>query len=161
MADKSLARMFDEVRWQTLRILDGVTETEARWAPPGLSNTILWHAGHAYVVVEWCTMQSLGRQTVCPKDWYDLFSGLKQTPDEVPSGSWPDLTAVVQSLKEQRDRLGRVYANLEETRLAAQSSHRPDRTVRYMILHGLYDEAAHGGEMWLLRKIQRAARKSS
>ena len=161
MPDKSLTRMFAEVRWQTLRILDGVTETEARWAPVGLQNTILWHAGHAYTVVEWTTMESLGRQPVYPDDWFAIFSGNELTPDDVAPARWPTLETVVAALVEQRDRLGDVFAALAESDLSLPAAQRPQRTVRYMILHGIYDEAAHGGEMWLLRKLQQSAPSSS
>src|SRR5271157_1534891 len=52
MPDKCLLLLLDEVRAKTLRILKSVPAEHARWAPPGLHNTILWHAGHAYVLVE-------------------------------------------------------------------------------------------------------------
>ena len=141
MADASLTRMFEEVRWQTLRILDGVTQGEARWAPAGLQNTILWHAGHAYVVVEWCTLQSLGRESQYPDKWFEIFSGMELKTDQVPPDGWPQLANVVDELKKQRGRLRELYAGLSESDLSAEAAHKPQRTVRYMILHGLYDAA--------------------
>ena len=53
VADTSLLLLLDEVRGKTLRVLKAVPSESTRWAPPGLQNTILWHAGHALVVVEW------------------------------------------------------------------------------------------------------------
>jgi hypothetical protein len=41
MPDKSLILILDEVRGKTLRLLDSVDEKHARWAPPGLQNSIL------------------------------------------------------------------------------------------------------------------------
>ena len=161
MSDASLMRMFEEVRWQTLRILDGVDDREVRWAPQGLQNTILWHAGHAYVVVESCTMRSLEQNPVYPEGWYSMFSGEELRPAEVPPESWPDFANVITELRKQRDRFRELYESLTEMQLGAPATHRPNRTVRYMILHGLYDEAAHGGEMWLLRKMQRAIKPLS
>jgi len=153
MSDKSLVRMFEEVRWQTLRILDGVDEQAARWAPHGLQNTILWHAGHAFIVAESCTMQSLGRTPAYSDSWFSIFSGRELTPQDVPAEGWPVLDSVVTELRNQRDRLVELYRSLTESQLVAQAVHKPQRTVRYMILHGIYDEAAHGGETWLLRKL--------
>ena len=53
MTDNFLVMLLDEVRGKTMRVLRGVTEAQARWAPPGLHNSILWHAGHAYVSHDW------------------------------------------------------------------------------------------------------------
>jgi hypothetical protein len=61
MPDKCLLLLLDEVRAKTLRILNSVPAESARWAPPGFQNTTLWHAGHAYVLVEGLTMKSLER----------------------------------------------------------------------------------------------------
>jgi len=55
MPDKCLRLLLDEVRAKTLRILNSVPAEHARWAPGGLQNTILWHAGHAFVLVEGLT----------------------------------------------------------------------------------------------------------
>ena len=74
MPDKCLLLLLDEVRAKTLRILKSVPPEHARWAPPGLQNTILWHAGHAYVLVEWVTMKSLGRTPQIPDGWFEMFS---------------------------------------------------------------------------------------
>lgn len=156
MSDASIIRLLDEVRWQTLRILDGVADDEARWTPPGLQNSILWHAGHSYVVLEWCTLGSLGREPHYPGGWYEIFSGKDLLPAEVPLDRWPKIAEVVVELKLQRDRLRELFGLLSEAELETPAVNRPKQTVRYMILHGLYDEAAHGGEMWLLRKLQRA-----
>ena len=62
MGDTTLVLMFDEVRGSLLQILDVVDEQMARWKPAGLQNTILWHAGHCFVVVEHLTMEPLGRK---------------------------------------------------------------------------------------------------
>jgi hypothetical protein len=52
MSDKALLHLANDVRGKTLKLLDGVSDAQARYAPPGLNNTILWHAGHAVVVNE-------------------------------------------------------------------------------------------------------------
>ena len=101
-------------------------------------------------------MASLDRIAVYPDDWFDVFSGQKVTPKDIPPDTWPALETVISALQAQRDRLREVYANLTDEELSAGAAHKPERSVRYMLIHGLYDEAAHGGEMWLLRKMQRS-----
>jgi len=87
MPDKCLLLLLDEVRAKTLRILKSVPADQARWAPPGLhNNTILWHAGHAYVLVEWVTMKSLRRTPQIPDGWYEMFSW-ESRPNLVPAGA--------------------------------------------------------------------------
>jgi hypothetical protein len=46
MPDQSLLLLLDEVRDKTLQVLHAVDPRHARW-------TILWHAGHAYILAEW------------------------------------------------------------------------------------------------------------
>ncbi len=50
--DNSLLLLASEVRSKTLWLLEGLTDETARFTAPGLVNSILWHAGHVFVVVE-------------------------------------------------------------------------------------------------------------
>jgi catechol 2,3-dioxygenase-like lactoylglutathione lyase family enzyme len=77
---------FDEIRPKTLRMLDGVSEEQARWAPAGLQNTILWHAGHAYVVLESLAMDALGLAKIIPAGWFETFSW-ESEPAKVPAAN--------------------------------------------------------------------------
>ena len=52
MPDETLMLLAREVRNKTLKLLDGLTDAQARFAAAGLNNSILWNAGHALVVVE-------------------------------------------------------------------------------------------------------------
>jgi hypothetical protein len=61
MSDQSLLLLLDEVRGKTVRLLQGVSEKEARWSPPGLHNHVLWHAGQSYVLVESLAMEAHAR----------------------------------------------------------------------------------------------------
>lgn len=153
MPDPSLLVLLDEVRGKTLQLLQGVSEPTARWAPPGLHNSILWHAGHCYVVVEWLSMQALGRPPVAPDGWFALFSW-ESRPAETPPDRWPPLAEVADRLNEQHRRLRSCYGELTEEQLARAAPGRRDRTVRATLLHALHDEACHSGEIWLLRKLQ-------
>jgi hypothetical protein len=151
MPDESLLLLATEVRGKTLRILDGLTDDMARFAPAGLSNTILWHAGHSLVVVEHLSvMPATGRPAAYPAAWFDVFSW-KSAPRLVTN--WPSLSDVITALREQLPRLSAAIAALSAAQLDRIVDPARNRTLRYSILHGLHDEAGHQGEMWLLRKI--------
>ena len=87
MADESLILLAREVRGKTLRLLDGVSDEDARYTPAGLNNTILWHAGHALVVVEHLSVvPATGRAPEYPQGWFESFSWKSATaPFSFPS----------------------------------------------------------------------------
>jgi|SRR5579864_1618468 len=154
MADASLLTMLDEIRGKTLQVLQGVSDAQARWAPRGLQNTILWHAGHSYIVVEWLSLTLMGRAPLAPEGWFSMFSW-ESRPAEVAADRWPALSVVVTELEEQHRRLRDVIGMLSDEQIARQSSSNSNRTVRSSIIHGLHDEACHTGEMLLLKKLLR------
>jgi hypothetical protein len=150
--DKSLLMLLDDVRGKTLLVLEGLDDAHARWAPPGLQNSSLWHAGHAYVVVEFLTTRALGREPKMPDGWLKMFSW-ESNPAHVAPESWPPLERIVEALREQRSRLAELIAGLTPEQLDAPELAGHERTARYAILHGLHDEARHSGEISLLRKL--------
>lgn len=152
MPDPTLLLLLDEVRGKTLRALEGVGEERARWAPPGLQNSILWHAGHSYIVVEWLTMGALDRPARAPDGWFETFSW-ESRPAEVPEDRWPSLAEVIARLHRQQTRLGSLISELTDEQLDAPSARNAERTVLRSIVHGLHDEACHCGEILLLRKL--------
>jgi DinB superfamily len=152
MADKTLIALLDEVRGKTLRMLDGVSAEHAAWAPPGLQNSIRWHAGHSYVVVEWLTTKTQGREPQIPAGWFDVFSW-ESKPAEVPPDRWPSLADVVSQLGSQHKRLRETLAKMTDYELNRPAQGKPEVTVRERIVHGLHDEACHCGEIMLLRKM--------
>ncbi len=154
MADKTLLLLLDDVRGKTLSELQGLDDPHARWAPPGLRNSCLWHAGHAYVVTEFLTQRSLGRAPQMPESWMKMFSW-ESNPAHVPADHWPSLEDVVAQLKQQYERLRGTIAALTDAELDAPEAGNPARTVRFAIMHGLHDEARHSGEIKLLRKMMR------
>lgn len=156
MPDPTLLMLLDEVRGKTLRALEGVSDLEARWAPPGLQNTILWHAGHSYVVTESLTMEAVDRKPQLPTGWFEMFSW-ESHPRKIPPDRWPPLAQIVAELQRQHGRLRSVIAELTEGQLSTPSLAQPEHPLRYRILHALHDEACHAGEIWLLRKMQLAA----
>jgi hypothetical protein len=160
MPDKCLVLLLDEVRAKTLRILKSVRVERTRWAPPGLQNTILWHAGHAYVLVEWVTMTSVRRTPQIPEGWFEMFSW-ESRPAQVPADRFPELSEVIHHLELQHKRLRKLIGELSEEQLSSQPASNPKRSIRSAILHGLHDEACHCGEIHLLNKMQGAAKRDS
>jgi hypothetical protein len=152
MANETLQLLAREVRGKTFRILDGVSEAEARFVPPGLNNSILWHAGHAYMVVEGLSISAAtGRAPQYPDGWFDLFSAKSKPTRDT---KFPPLAQVIEALRNQLERLIFAIQPLTPQQLGVMIDPARNRTVRYNILHGLHDEANHQGEMWLLRKLQ-------
>ena len=123
------------------------------FAPPGLHNHILWHAGHSLIVVEHLGVSpAAGKPPVYPQDWFDKFSWTSQ-PATVTQ--WPTLAEVQSKLIDQAERLTAAIQKLTEQQLS-QTVGDPakSRNLRWSIIHGLHDEAGHQGEMWLLKKLQ-------
>ena len=153
MPDESLLTFADEVRGKTLRLLDGVPPELARFTGPGLSNSTLWHAGHALVLVEHlCILPATGVLPQYPPGWSQLFDWSSR-PASMPTRAWPDLSDVVTHLRDQLPRLRAAIAALSPQQLDAPTGPGRSRTLRYSIVHGLHDEANHQGEIYLLRKL--------
>ena len=154
MPNETLKLLAREVRGKTFKILDGVSEEAARFAPPGLNNSIIWHAGHALTVVESLSVSAAtGRPPQYADGWFDLFSAKSKPTRET---KFPPLAQVVEALRNQLERLVSAIDPLTPQQLAVVIDPARNRTVRYNILHGLHDEANHQGEMWLLKKLQNA-----
>src|SRR5947209_7793155 len=103
MADETLLLLAGDVRGKTLRLLEGVSDEQARFAAPGLNNTILWQAGHALVVVEHLGLAATtGKQPGYPAGWFDKFSW-KSSPATVTQ--WPSVAELTAQLRDQLERL--------------------------------------------------------
>src|SRR5215208_216917 len=145
MANETLQLLAREVRGKTFKILDGVSESEARFVPPGLNNSIVWHAGHSLWVVEVLSMAAAtGRPAQLPDGWTDLFNSKSRPTADT---KFPPLAQVIDALRNQLERLIAAIDPLTPQQLAVMIDPARNRTVRYNILHGLHDEANHGGEM--------------
>jgi DinB superfamily len=148
MSDATLLMLMNDVRGKTLRLLDGVDGAQARFSPPGLFNSILWHAGHALVVNEQLGVAAAtGKSAACPDGWIEMF-GWQSQPATITQ--WPALADVVAELRDQQVRFAPLIQGLTAEQLDRAMQH---GTVRHSIMHGLHDEACHQGEIWLLKKI--------
>lgn len=151
-----LAEMAEEVRHDTLRILANTDPSWLKWSPPGTSNHILWHAGHALWLLDRLGVALLCGRSELPDGWDDMF-GAESKPGN-NGVAWPDREKIEQLLKKQ---LQRVVELLKESRaetlaqVVGKSTH--ERTLGGWILHAIHDEAKHSGEMYLLFKMSRWA----
>ena len=156
MPDAAVLFLADEVRTRTLRLIEGVSDEQARYAPPGLNNTILWNAGHAYVLIEHLAMApATGAPPDDPPGWFETFSW-KSRPALVRD--WPALDDVVKRLGAQHVRLMRLIEQLTPAQLDRVMPN--GRILRDLIVHGLHDEAQHQGEIYLLRKMLAAGART-
>jgi hypothetical protein len=145
-----------EVRGKTLLLLDHADKRACLWAPPGLSNHLLWHAGHALWLQDLMDVEACTGASELPAGWEETFGQhcrpVRQTTD------WPDKSEVSALLRRQLSRLLEIFETLTPDALAAPPRGRRlgrGRPLVYWIIHGLHDEANHQGEMWLLLKMQR------
>jgi hypothetical protein len=152
MSDSTLLTLLDEVRGKTLRLLAVVGERESLWSPPGLHNSIRWHAGHCYVVVEALCAKALEKEPTYPPRWFELFSW-ESRPEQTNPKDWPSLQTIIGQLHGQHARLLRDLTLLSSQELSTTPPDRDGASVRRQIVHALHDEAAHGGEIWLLQKM--------
>ena len=155
MSDQSVQVLFKEVRAKTLRRLRGLTSEAALCKPPGLRNSILWNAGHCYVIVESLLSRALGRSPNLPNGWLDMF-GWRSDPGLVAPEEWPALGMVVAALRKQQQLFDELLAQVDVSRLTMPVDEESSRTARYLIVHALHDEACHSGEIWLMRKMWNA-----
>ncbi len=151
MSDATLILAVNEIRGKTLKLLEPVSETDARFTAPGLHNSILWHAGHSLVVVEHLGIAPFtGGKMSYPPAYFDAFSW-KSNPATVTT--WPSLAEVREKLIEQQKKLLAILEKTDDAKLSEVIDPQKNRTLRYSVFHGLHDEAGHQGEIWLLRKM--------
>lgn len=156
MPDQTLLTLFNETRAKTLWLTD-CEPAAALWTPPGTRNSITWHAGHTFCVVEQLVQAALRGSSEVPREipagWWEAFSWESSPGPEQPL---PPLADIRGALIEQRDRLRAVLTEVDEAQLAAPlplPEWGPIASVRRWFVHALHDESGHGGEIWLLRKL--------
>jgi hypothetical protein len=152
MADQTLLTLWDDVRAKTIDVLKGLDDVHARWTPPNLQNSCLWHAGHNYVVAEFLSSRALGTPAQMPKDWQKMFSW-DSNPAHTRPEDWPPLDVIVTALSEQHRRLREVFAGLSTEKLDLADPGKPERSACHTLLIAMQDEARHTGEIMLLRKL--------
>ena len=150
-----LAELARQVRHSTLQSLDRVDRMCLTWAPPGTSNHILWHAGHALLVNDVLTVEPLTGRSEMPRGWDAMF-GENSQPAAVTT--WPDVSEVRSLLMGQLDRNLELLSEHADAIVTRANEITPSGGWPLLagIIHGWHDEARHQGEMHLLYKLSRA-----
>lgn len=151
-ASETIQELARQVRGKTIEILRAAREQWLLWAPPGTSNHMLWHAGHALWLQDVLSMRVLTGEERLPDGWAETF-GMNCRP-VVQTRDWPGRHELLDRLESQLEAIVRLYAETSEATLqemiTGPNSPRP-RLAR--LVHGWHDEAVHQGEMYLLLKL--------
>ncbi len=157
-----LQHLANDVRNRTIQLLQAAAQHELTWVPGGTSNHLIWHAGHALWVQDVLCLKLITGSSELPGGWEEMFKmGSRPASWSEP---WPAKEELLVQLKAQLPRLVQRIGDLSEAELD-RKPHFPHpgdrRSLWESILHGLHDEAAHQGEMYLLLKMQRLAMAAS
>lgn len=148
----TLQELARQVRGDTLLILDAAQPDWLTFAPPGTSNHILWHAGHALWLQDALCVRLLTGQGELPAGSEGKF-GMNCRPVS-QTADWPSRQELRELLRAQ---LGRVLELLaatgDERLLKLADGSRGTATIADRIIHGWHDEAKHCGEMYLILKL--------
>ena len=147
--------MVRQIRGFTLKLITVDDPAVLLWAPPGTSNHLTWHAGHALWVQGALCIEPLTGSNELPDGWARKFG---QNCDPVASqNEWPSHTTVQDLLSKQQQRLLELIGDIPDDKLVVDPEN--SRDLIGGIIHGLHDEARHQGEMYLLFKQFNAATK--
>jgi len=148
----TLAELARQVRHSTLQLLHVPDKNWLTWSPPGTSNHILWHAGHALWLHDALTLRPLTGRSELPCEWAKIF-GQNSTP--ASTANWPDESEVRTGLETQLRRVLELLAKHAETIVNSANEVPPSGGWPLLagMIHGWHDEARHQGEMYLLQKL--------
>jgi predicted transcriptional regulator len=151
----TLQELARQVRRDTLQILDAAQPTWLTYSPPGTSNHILWHAGHALWLQDVLCVKLLAGREELPARWAEKYGMDCRSVSQ--SVDWPSRDELRNLLGGQLRRLLKLLATAPDERLAETADpNRGTATISDRIIHGLHDEAKHTGEMYLILKLCRA-----
>jgi DinB superfamily len=152
----ALPELARQVRGKTLEMLRTTPETWLTWSPPGTSNHILWHAGHALWAKDVLCVGPLAGKSELPDGWADTFG--QRCQPVATTTEWPRAQEVGGHLEAQLERILELLA--EHAERIVDRGHEVSPSCGWPLLagivHGWHDEARHQGEMYLLQKLCRA-----
>ncbi len=154
--NESLLILARDVRSRTLTLLDAAHPSELTWAPPGTSNHLLWHAGHALWLQEVLGLRLITERRGMREDWEELFR--MESQPNWPPRPWPQREELRQALVLQLEQACAAVTPLTDVQLDARQPvprGSGGRSLRQSLIHGWHDEACHQGEMYLLLKMLR------
>lgn len=154
MAAPHLVELASQVRPITVQSLAAAPEQSLLWAPPGTSNHILWHAGHALWVQDVLFVELVTGQSELPPGWAETFGGdCRPVRETNRLGTWPSRAEVERRLRDQFERLTALLDEVAEERFSPDAPPAlDDWNLLTCCVHGWHDEAKHQGEMHLLLK---------
>jgi hypothetical protein len=150
-----LSELAKQIRSITVFSLRAAVPAAVMWTPPGLSNHMLWHAGHALWVGDILTVEPITGRSELPAGWEARFGEGSQPATET---KWPDGAEVAMLLEKQLDRVLTLFAE-HATSIEQRANETPPNSgwpLLAGIIHGWHDEARHQGEMHLLAKLFRS-----
>src|SRR5262245_7119730 len=68
------AALAQEVRSDTIQLLQAARPAELTWAPAGTSNHLLWHAGHGLWLQDVLCLRLLSGRSELPAGWEERFA---------------------------------------------------------------------------------------
>jgi hypothetical protein len=150
----TLQELASQVRRDTLQILDAAEPTWLTYAPPGTSNHILWHAGHALWLQDVLCVRLLVGHGELPAGWAERFGENSQPLNQTVD--WPTRDVLGELLRGQLRRVIELLADTSDEQLVQPADQdRGTAAISDHIIHGLHDEAKHSGEMYLILKLCR------
>jgi hypothetical protein len=129
-------------------------ESMLTWTPPGTSNHVLWHAGHALWVCDVLTVEPITGRSELPSGWAATFG---QDSRPATTSNWPERSEVRKLLEMQLDRTLNLLDE-QAASIVSRASETPSDggwPLLAGMIHGWHDEARHQGEMYLLLKLWR------
>ena len=154
-AKGAVVELARQVRGDTLLFLEMADERSLLWAPPGTSNHIVWHAGHALWVQDVLFVEIVTKNSELPPGWADTF-GMNCRPVK-ETREWPSRGELQERLVAQLNRIVELVSRVDDEMLAPDAPPLMDeRNLLSALTHGWHDEAKHTGEMFLLFKMARA-----
>jgi len=159
----ALLELARQVRSDTLRLLGAAPKDWLLFAPPGTSNHVIWHAGHALWLQDVLFIEPATGASELPAGWAESF-GMDCRPVKETDARrlWPTFSEIDQRLKAQLVRMIQLVDELPTAILAADAPPiRGSRNLLSAAIHAWHDEAKHQGEMYLLLKQRKAAKIGS
>jgi hypothetical protein len=152
----ALPELARQVRGKTLEMLRATPEAWLTWAPPGTSNHILWHAGHALWAQDVLCVWPLTGKSELPAGWADAFG--QNCRPVATTTDWPSAPKICRHLEAQLERILELLPEHAERIVDRGDEVSPicGWPLLASMVHGWHDEARHQGEMHLLLKQRRA-----
>lgn len=146
-------RQFAFARSSTIRTLEKITENKWEQQPEGFSNTILWNAGHIFVVTENLLSKADGSYVIQHSKWSAFFAPGTRPADwsEPPTGP----SIVLESLRDQKTRIREEFfgkTNQPASEPFSIGSHLMD-TTSSLIQFATWHEGTHLGIIQSLDKV--------